>query len=222
MDEKEIHLLKVDFAEPIAERELSMFRGAMIALSESHPLFHNHAGEGFNYTYPRIQYKHLGGRPSILGIGEGADALASLFVGRSEVRCNLGNRRVDLHISSATGWTDLIGMTDSTHTYRIDDWLPLNADNFRDFRQAHGMIGRISLLQRILRGNILSFAKGMDVYFDEEVECTVEDIEPTGTVRFKGVELMSFSGFFTSDVIMPQWIGLGKSVSLNHGTIIRL
>lgn len=222
MNRKEINLLKVDFAEPVSGIELPMFRGVMIGLSGNNPLFHNHSGEGFRYSYPKIQYKLVNGCPCILGIDDGAESLAAMMADRSEIRCHIGHRSMTLHAAAMTGWTDGIGQTETRHTYRIDDWLPLNADNFHDYRQARGMVERISLLQRILRGNILSFAKGMDVFFDDMVECTIEEMECTGTVRFKGVELMCFSGFFTSDVVIPQWIGLGKSASLNHGTILRL
>lgn len=217
-----VRLLKVDFEEYITPYELSSFRGVMIAVSESNPLFHNHVAEGFRYAYPKIQYKLVGGRPSVLGIADGAYALAEIFDESTGLTCRLGRREATLEVSSIAAWDEEIAITDTPMTYMINDWLPLNASNFRDYRHAGGMIERLTMLQRILLGNILSFAKGLGIFFEDTVKCTIEDMESTGTVNFKGIDLMSFSGRFTANVRLPQWIGLGKSASLNHGTIIRI
>lgn len=217
-----VRLLKVDFEEYITPSELSLFRGVMIAVSDGHPLFHNHAAEGFRYSYPKIQYKLVGGRPSVLGIADGAYILAEMFDESTGLMCRLGRREVALEVSSIAAWDEDITLTDTPMTYLINDWLPLNANNFRDYHRTEGIIERLTMLQRILLGNILSFAKGMGIFFDDTVKCTIEDMQPTGTSVLKGVELMSFSGRFTANVRLPQWIGLGKSASLNHGTIIRI
>lgn len=217
-----VRLLKVDFDGFITPSELPMFRGVMIAVSDGHPLFHNHVAEGFRYSYPKIQYKLVGGRPSVLGIADGAYVLAEFFDESIGLTCRLGKRDVILDVSTVSAWDEEIAITDTPMTYIINDWLPLNADNFREYRQTEGMIDRLAMLQRILLGNILSFAKGMGIFFEDSVRCTIEDMESTGTVNFKGVELMSFSGRFSANVRLPQWIGLGKSASLNHGTIIRI
>ena len=74
----------------------------------------------------------------------------------------------------------------------------------------------------MLTGNILSFAKGMDVYFDKEVKCTIQQIRENSPRSYKGVDLLGFSAAFTSNVCLPQWIGLGKSASQNHGTLLHL
>ncbi len=217
-----IRLLKVDFKEIITPAELPFFRGVIIALSGGHPLFHNHAPQGFRYAYPKIQYKLARGMPSILGIDEGAEILSSLLTDHTEIACALGYRNVVFHVSSIADWMDEIGFSDRPVSYIIQNWLPLNANNFKDYRNMHGIIERLSLLQRILTGNILSFSKGMDIFLDGKVTCTIEDMQGEGSVIYKGVELMNFSGQFSSNIILPQWIGLGKSASLNHGTIVRL
>ncbi|MDE6195099.1 MAG: hypothetical protein K2M83_14070 [Muribaculaceae bacterium] len=217
-----LRLLRVCFDGRITTSELSMFRGAMIAMSGGNPLFHNHAADGFRYSYPKIQYKLDGGRPSVLGIGEGASALAEMFDGNAGFTCRLGRRLFATEVSSIAEWEEEVSFVPSPVTYLIHDWLPLNVGNFKDYRAAGGMIERLTMLQRILLGNILSFAKGMGIFFHDEVGCSIMDMQSTGTSTFKGVDLMSFSGRFSTNVRLPQWIGLGKASSLNHGTIIRI
>ncbi len=217
-----IRLLKVDFKEIITPAELPLFRGVMIALSGGNPLFHNHAPQGFRYAYPLIQYKLAGGSPSILGIDEGADILASMISEGNEIACCLGRRNVAFHVASIADWMDDVGFSDHPETYLIQNWLPLNGNNFNDYCNSPSIIERLSLLQRILTGNILSFSKGMGIFLDGKVTCNIEDMVSEGSVIFKGVELVSFSGRFSSNVVLPRWIGLGKAASLNHGTVIRL
>lgn len=219
---RDIRLAMTVFGDLLPAQELQHFRGAMIKIAENHPLFHNHAGEGYEYRYPRIQYKLFDGHPAVLGIEEGATLLKDIFSSGQTIRCRIGRHDTSLTVASLGEWQEEIGMSDAAHTYAIENWLPLNEGNFRQFRQAEGMISRIDLLQRIMVGNILSFAKGMDLYFDSEVKCLIQQLKEKPAMTYKGVGLLEFSASFTTNILLPQWIGLGKSASQNHGIIIHL
>ena len=65
---KKLHMSMVVFRETIHINQFRQFRGAMIEMSGSDPLFHNHQADGFHYRYPLIQYKLIDGHPGILGI----------------------------------------------------------------------------------------------------------------------------------------------------------
>ncbi len=217
-----IHLVIVNFDEPIPPSELSWFRGAMIRLADNNPLFHNHQGQGYNYVYPKIQYKLINGYPAVLGINEGALALKEILSDCNSIHCRLGHTINEFHISSIGEWDENIILTPELNTYFIANWLPLNARNYEEYLRADTPAARLPLLDRIITGNILSFAKGMGVFFDSQVICQFDDIESNGNLTYKDVDLLSFSGSFKSNVQLPQWIGLGKSASLNHGIIIKI
>lgn len=219
---KKLHMSMVVFRETIHLNQLRQFRGAMIEMSDSDPLFHNHQAEGYHYRYPRIQYKLIDGHPGVFGIEEGAEKIRRIFGEKEEISCRIGNTPRNLHIHSFSEWEEEVGLSDTMHNYIIEDWLPLNGGNYKEFQQTEGIIDRIGMLQRILVGNILSFASGMDLFFDKTVECTIKDIGINGLIRLKDVEMMSFSASFSVNVNLPQWIGLGKSSSLSHGIILRL
>lgn len=217
-----LHLIKITFEEPVLPKELPWFRGAIIGLAENHPLFHNHQDQGYHYTYPKIQYKIIDDSPAILGIDEGAEELQHIFNDRDSINCRIGNHYRELNIQTIVEWNDEVGITEVENTYFINNWLPLNGRNYNAYLQADGMLERIAMLERILTGNILSFAKGLDLYFDTQVNCAIDDMQCVGTKNYKGVELMSFFGSFKTNVKLPDWIGLGKSASLNHGIIIQI
>ncbi|MDE5877741.1 MAG: hypothetical protein K2H47_09650 [Muribaculaceae bacterium] len=213
-------IVKIGFEEYIAPRDLSRFRGVMIRLSGDNELFHNHQGvTGYHYSYPKIQYKIIDGCAAVVGINEGAEALLQMFSGGGCILCQFGYKEVTLHVASVEESNYEMALTKDFHKYRIDDWLPLNSRNYEQFSNADGLISQIALLEKILTGNILSTAKGLGVYFDSRVICRIDSLDYDGPTMYKGVELMNFTASFRTNVILPQWIGLGKSSSLNHGTI---
>ena len=71
----------------------------------------------------------------------------------------------------------------------------------------------------ILIGNILSFAKGLGVFFETPVRCRILQLESEKSFGYKNVELLSFSAKFRTNVSLPAYIGLGKSVSINNGVV---
>ena len=219
---KSIRLAMAMFDSLIRPDELPFFRGAMIRVADGDAWFHNHLDSGYRYRYPLIQYKLFDGHPAILGMDEGAAALRRHFFPGQEIHCRIGNRSRVLKVSSIGEWEEETGLSEEMRSYAIEDWLPLNSRNFREYVETDAQLERNALLQRVLVGNILSFAKGMGLYFDREVKCDILRISSDTSLSYKGIDLMGFSAVFMTNALLPQWIGLGKSASQNHGTVIHL
>ena len=219
--EGNVNTLLIRFQNEIENREVALLRGAVInAVDNSDVLFHNHAdGDGFRYAYPLIQYKRIGGKAAITCIGEGTEAIGKFFSS-----CNfdvvLGNRNMTLEVESVRAHKTLVQVWDSVFTYHLRKWLPLNQENYRRYEALDSIVERYALLERLLTGNILSFAKSMGVYFDKRVECKITSADEPRIVNYKGVKMMSFDVEFKSNVSLPDYIGLGKGVSLGFGTVV--
>lgn len=214
-----LKIIKYLFAQHISPADLPKFRGVVIGISDNNDLTHNHEDNGFRYVYPKIQYKIIDGKAAIIGIGEGANLLKGIFQNKESFTARLGQRTVDFNLLSIEEIFSEIRISDHLHTYRIERWQPFNKHNLNEFNEAPGIADKIMLMERILTGNILSCAKGLGEFFTEKVLCKITDIDYEGNRGYKGVDLLNFSATFNSNVIIPPWIGLGKSVSLNHGTI---
>lgn len=217
-----IRLATAIFDAKISIPEISYLRGNMIRLSGENPLFHNHHAENFSYTYPLVQYKRIDGRAALVGINQGAEALVELLGKGAVCSFQLGKRTADMGAATIRSERIPVVCGDTFYTYSIRNWLPLNKDNYRIYQQTEGMIERIAMLEKILVGNILSFAKGMDIFLDNPITCKILQLESTGLVSYKEVELMSFFAKFRCNVSLPEYIGLGKSVSINHGVIRKM
>ena len=210
------------FDATISVAEIPYLRGNMIRLSDGNPLFHNHHDGKFRYTYPLIQSKRIDNHAAVVGIDQGARVLADMFTPEKKYTFQIGRRQVE------TGIKDIItrnvelscSAEGEERTYMISNWLPLNSDNYRTYLSTDALVDRINMLERILSGNILSFAKGVGVFFEKPISCRLLNLSSMSVIRSKGIDLMSFNAGFRSNVCLPEYIGLGKSVSKGCGVIM--
>ena len=214
-----IRVVVATFKNKISQEEIPFFRGSIIRLSDNASFFHNHQEEGFRYAYPLVQYKRIDGHAAVLGINEGGEAIEELFKDRVRYECQLGNRQVEMELIGIRSEKVSIHCMEQDHIYSIKGWLPLNRENYRSYLSADGLAAQIAMLERILIGNILSFAKGLGVFFEIPVRCRIFQLENEKSFNYKNVGLLSFSAKFRTNVSLPAYIGLGKSVSINNGVV---
>ncbi len=219
---EKVKVLIVRFGNEITREEIPLFRGSIVnAMENANLLFHNHVdGGGLRYAYPLIQYKRINQKAAIVCLGEGTDAIGQFFSS-----CNfdvaLGERQVKLEVESVKAEQHLVQIWDGEFAYHIRRWLPLNQDNYETYCQEESLAERCALLERLLTANILSFAKGMGIHFDEQVVAKITQLDNPRTQYYKGVRLLSFDAEFKTNVSLPDYIGLGKGVSLGMGTVVR-
>ncbi len=221
MAENGIKELKIVFNQEITLNEIPLFRGAVInSLDKKDVLFHNHDGDGLRYSYPLIQYKRIGGRAAIVCVGDGTEAIGEFFAsGNFDV--SIGEREVSLKVDSVDARRVPVQVWDSLSAYRIRKWLPLNKENYDRFVGMDGLAEKYALLEQLMTGNILSFAKGIGIHFDERVECRITEVSAPLPIYYKGVKFMGFDAVFKTNVSLPDYIGLGKGVSMGMGMVKR-
>lgn len=69
------------------------------------------------------------------------------------------------------------------------------------------------MLQRILIGNILSFAKGIEWHIDKPIVLHITDLQAERLSRMKDIKVAVFNIQFTCNVSLPNYIGLGKGAA---------
>ncbi len=103
--------------------------------------------------------------------------------------------------------------------YRMQNWFALNEDNFQRFVKLTSDSDKYEFLQRILIGNIISFAKGIHWNLDQQLRVTVARLHAERFFNFKDHKMAGFDLDFSANVLLPDAIGLGKSVSRGFGVI---
>ena len=221
-----IQIYTINFANEIGVHEISQFRGAVIsAVGRDNGLFHDHEGDNYRYSYPLIQYKRLRGRAAIVCLGDGVDAVGALLRRDSTTLLLGGRHLLNLAVDSIDAQdccfaADIAGCT---HSYRLRRWLPLNAENYRRYRSTQSLAERVSLLERIVVGNILSMAGGLSLFVDVPVEVKITSVrEHPRAVEFKGVRMMAFDVDFLTNIDLPVNVGLGKGCSIGFGIVEKL
>lgn len=213
----------VKFGNEIAYHEIPLLRGAVLhALGDdAELLYHNHTGEGtYRYSYPLIQYKRIHKKAAIFCIGDGVEAIGQ-FLAAQHFAITLGERPVQLTIESVSPKRNLVQTWDSTFRYHLRSWLPLNSANYEEYKTIDEMTSRITFLENILVGNLLSFAKGMGIDIKEQIHCKLLTIDEPRLVKVKGVKMMAFDAEFKTNLSLPDYMGLGKHVSIGYGTVVR-
>ena len=220
---KHIRVLTIIFDAEIAPHEVPLFRGAVIRTigDDADVLYHNHEGDNaYRQRYPLIQYKRLSGKASIVSIEEGINAIQS-FLQSDDATVMLGHREISLTVKEVIQSETVIGLSDTMNCYNIKNWLALNPDNVKKYRRASGIKERAELLEQVLTGNILSMCKGQDYYLEDELQVSITDYKERKSEYVKGMQMLSFDAEFKSNILLPQYIGLGKYASKGHGVITK-
>lgn len=217
-----IEVLSVMLDVRLKDIELPFLRGALISkVSNSGTLFHGHLPDGLRYSYPLIQYKKLGEYATVVALQEAVPQLAELLLENTvPIKLRLGRRMVSASVSDVFRQNIDMSVSTAMRTFEISRWLPLNQENYDAYCTMDSLADKLAFLENLLLGNILSFAKGVGVFFKEQVRVSIVYILSTGTFKYKGVEMLGFDIQFRTNVRLPEFIGLGKGVSLGFGTIM--
>lgn len=217
----QVRYLKIRFNQDISVRDIPKFRAAIIEKTERvSSLFHNHATDiQVMYRYPLIQYKIIGNKASIICLQSGTDDIHFLLQ-QQEINLRIGANNLDFEIEDVDLHYDTVEIKEEAHSYTIRNWLALNQKHYAQW-QACGddEFAQKKLLSRILCGNILSFAKGIEWWIEGRVEVEITKIKAIKTLRFKQNDVLTFTVEFQMNVHLPEFTGLGKGVSIGFGVL---
>jgi hypothetical protein len=202
----------------LATRDAHKLRGYFGDLFREHsPLLHNHYEGELNYHYPLVQYKVLDKVPTLVGLGEGAKLLIDLFLQIKELRID-GKLYPILSKNLQSSQFDL-GLGNDLYTYTFQTlWMGLNQENYRLYCQESPEQQTVRL-KRILIGNILAFYKGMQFFLEPEQRILAQVNLTEKFTQFKNQKMLGFVGSFTTNALLPNNIGLGKSPARGFGAI---
>lgn len=215
--QKKLRVMRVTYPDiQVPQWQGRKLRGFFAAGMEPGSLLHNHGESGANiYRYPLVQYKIVGKTPMVLAIEEGIREVHPLVMEQQELL--LGERRYPCGRVNIDLGTELIGDAAKPRYYRFcSPWFGLNQSNYRNYEQA-GPDERQAILSRILIGNLLSLAKGMGLRVEGRLEVQLQLEERP--VRFKDEVILGFVGTFSANYLIPDLIGIGKSVSRGFGSV---
>lgn len=182
-------------------------------------LIHQHLNEKFLYKTPLIQYKILDRKPLVLGLNEGAELLQKIY---EDIDCiKIGGSEYQIKEKVVVLRTDYFGITDINISYSfLTPWLALNEKNYELYQKLGTWAKRKKLLEGILVGNILSMSKGLGYTVPGPIKADIQNLKEVQT-KLKGIPMLGFLGTFSVNFEIPDYWGIGKSVSRGFGTVKR-
>ena len=218
---KNIRIVTVIFNIPIRNEELPLLRGAVIETTKRvNDFYHNHNDEGVIYRYPRIQYKKIHGKAALVCYEEGTVAI-HYFVSNTNWFRRLGNDGREIKVEDIKGRQFNVGIWDSVFKYRITNWLPLNQENYQKYHEAESLIEKTAVLEKVLLGNLLTFAQEMGVDTSKKITAFITRIAREKILPFHGQLMQSYDLHFNSNLSIPDYASLGKGGSIGFGVVLR-
>ena len=180
---------------------------------------HRNDTAGFIHRYPVIQCKQIKGSLIATGISQGADCLVHLtrdqtIPGAGESSCRITARDPAVR-------PEPFGVVNASGTYEfLTPWLALNQQNAKKFYDLKGKPERDAFMQKLLTAQLNTLAKSLDFEITVPICCEAK-------VRFKRERIdrenvMVFLGKFRTNLQIPDYLGIGQSVSRGYGTIKRI
>lgn len=214
----------IRYSNAIGFHQLGQLRSAVLKAMKynANILFHNHIDENeLRYAYPLIQYKRIGGKAAIVCMNEGVNVIGE-FLSHGSMEVEIGRETTTLKLENAIPKiTTIQAWEDNTFRYNIRRWLPLNSENYAKYCNIESYVERVAFIEKLLVANILSFFKGAGVNLEHKIECSIINLSEPRLLRFKRTKLMSFDALFCTNVTLPDYIGIGRHVSIGFGTVVQ-
>ena len=192
---KKVKYLFIRFKDDMFAYEISALRGAIIdKVGRENDLFHNHLDDNkYKYSYPLIQYKCHRGKPALLCMHDGAEAIQEYFTKQNR-KLNISGRELSMEVETINMNQYNLNVWDTLEKYQLTNWVALNQDTYKKYKALEENADRLPFLVKILIGNMLSFAKGLDWSVPRTIEVQGFQIIKEKWVTLKGIILICWQG----------------------------
>ncbi|MFC1746879.1 CRISPR-associated endonuclease Cas6 [Candidatus Neomarinimicrobiota bacterium] len=196
-------------------------KGAIIRQFPDHPIIPFINGQyRVSVRYPRIQVKVLRNQLCLFGLGEGYDNVMAFQEQLESFDVEDQHFTVkEREILEST--LDYHEPSDEFIRYKfITPWVALDRKSLARFKSLLPR-ERINFLNRLLVQNLLFIVRDLqfDVSFNVSCRVRLQSLSPR-VVEEQGSG--SFKGYFTSNMEIPDYLGLGNGITKGLGTIVRL
>lgn len=177
--------------------------------------FHHHSEQ--SYHYPLVQYKKINGHLMVIGFQKYSNILVNKVSSIDMIKTCRGNYA----ICSKEIVLETFAVENADGIYEfVSPWLPLNEENYAIFNKLT-LTEQKLFLENILVGNVLSCLKGLGIFVNYRVSSCLLYYRAL-SVRAHGNSFQGFRAKFWLNVSLPDFAGLGKSVSKGFGVIRRI
>ncbi len=215
--------LHIIFSEYIQSYDIHKFRAAVIEKSRRESsLFHNHLEDKkYIYRYPLIQYKVTDKKASLICLNEATEDIHYLLK-QSNFDFRIGDKTLKYEIEDVRLKYERIQTFTEDFKYNVLNWIALNQENYREYQKLESLIDRMQYLQELLEKHIRIFMDAMNAEEPIPLKVKLQEIKHEKHIEYKDIFHLTFTLNFTSNLHIPNYVGLGKGVSVGLGIVKKL
>ena len=171
------------------------------------------------YLYPRVQVKVLNEQIYIIGVGNGSDCVLQLIDKINTL--DFGNITFEVSDKNIIDIADQFQQADQLIRYRfVTPWVALNQNTGRKYRALNNS-ERVSFLNKLLGQNIVFIAKELGIDLIDKIFTKV-NLSSLFPKPMDENNWGAFSGEFSTNFNLPNYIGLGNGITRGYGAIYGL
>lgn len=209
-------ILKFKRNEQHTMRDLEKLRGFLIDRYSENSLFHNHLNGGFDYSYPKLQYKLIKNTLALMTIEEIEYMNEKLFQEIEYLNID-DNLFFDFEKELEIFETDIEYSPNEMYEYKfVTPYLPLNEKNFKKYLKGE------YTMEQAVTNNILEVLKGLGIRLEKEQRIFVKTNFEKSNRTLKDIKMVSFGGTFLTNIKFPDYFSIGKRKSLGYGAFVRV
>jgi hypothetical protein len=198
-----------------------LVRGFFGRMYPNEKLIHNHNESGVSYRLPRIQFKLIDGKINVISIGQEAHNILKQKLMLHEKIC-IHNKQYKINNVTLSIDEYDVQTTDHMIAYQsINPWIALKSSNYKKYTMMENEEDKKEFLESILIGNILSLMTGLEYEVHDRIHVNIKDLEEK-YVNLKGKRFLAFDVVFETNIVIPDYLGIGKSSSRGYGTIKKI
>lgn len=219
----EINILKlnISLSRYLKKNDSKKIRGYLGNIFWEDSYAHHHKIDGsLIYKYPCVQYKVINGSWLLIGFNKGLDIIKNTFNDLKSI--NIDGKLEEIFGKGLESYTTSFSISSEQLQYQfLTSWLALNEENYERYKKLQTRQERKELLKKILVGNIISMSKSLGYTVPEIIKADIINFRRIRT-SLKGTPMLGFLGTFKVNFEIPDYWGIGKSVSRGFGTVKRI
>lgn len=215
--------LTISFNLPIHPRQIKNWRGAFLQMAGwEDEIFHNHDNgkekQDFHYRYPQIQYRIKHGKAAIFAINEGIPAVQKILA-TTDWNIEWEGEKRSLQIEDLRMEEHYFRVLNTHKKYRINKWMALTEDNYDKWQACNNYVERVQMIEKLLTNHLLQGLWGMGWDSNERIETNLLTINRIAPVPYHRIQLLAFDVEFSTNMLVPSGLGMGKAVSHGFGVV---
>lgn len=214
-----VRYLLVSFPDVVLQpSDIPKLRGYFIKKFPDTHLFHNHLPDsGFLYKNPAIQYRVIDSHPALIGINDGMELMKRVFMEIDSLK--IGDNIIQTFERTISIKECDYGQCEEIFSYRFHSpWMALNQENHREY-QGLNAVEQNQRLRAILKNNLKTLSKGFNYWIPEVDKLQVDGCFNPVEMSFHNQKMQCFTGEFSTNFIIPEYLGLGKQCARGFGVV---